>query len=538
MGRPRRQRMKFKVCILAAGIGSRIGSSTDHINKTLLPVNFKAAISHIIEKFDESTEIVVALGHKKETVKDYLLLAHPNNNFTFVEVDKYIGPGTGPGYSLLQCKNYLQSPFVFTASDTLVLEEVPDPSENWFGVAPIKETEAFCTIKVKNNLIVQLMDKVKCDNKLAFIGLAGIRDYEAFFAALEGNTELIGGEVQVSNGFSALIQHKLNPKNFTWFDTGTKESYLETNRTFSGNRGFDFSKDDEFLYFVGNRVIKYFRDKEITEKRYYRSKILGDLAPRVYPPKGNFYAYEKLEGQVIYDSLDKQVTNDFLHWANFNLWKDKELHPEDKEKFRLACEDFYKSKTLKRIKSFYDKTKILDSKNKINGIDVPPLGDLLSSIDWSWLTRGVPSGFHGDLQFDNVLVSTDTKTNLKKFKLLDWRQDFSGLIEYGDKYYDLAKLYGGLNLSYSSIKKGNFSFDLSGNNVYYNFQISNDLIESKEEYETFLKEQGYDIFKIKVLTALIYLNMAPLHQDPFDLLLYFLGKMKLFYALKQGGKIK
>ncbi|MFB5638014.1 MAG: NTP transferase domain-containing protein [Nitrosarchaeum sp.] len=530
--------MSHKVCILAAGIGSRMGSVTDHINKALLPVNFKATISHIIEKFDPSIEIVIALGHKEDTVRDYLTLAHPERKFTFVLVDKYIGPGTGPGYSLLKCRDVLQSPFVFFAADTLVMEDISAPYENWFGVAPVKETEAYCTVKVKNNLVVQLMDKIKCDNKLAFIGLAGIKDYESFFEALEKNKNIIGGEVQVSNGFESLIQHNLIPKSFTWFDTGTKESYLETNRIFSRGEGFDFSKSDEFLYFVGKRVIKYFRDKSITNKRCIRAKLLKGLAPELYPSEGNFYAYDRIDGQVIYESLDKQITNDFLEWANLNLWKNIFLDENEKREFRFACEDFYKNKTLKRLKMFYEKTKVVDTKNKINGVEVPSLGELLGLIDWDDLINGVPSGFHGDLQFDNILASVDSTTNLRKFKLLDWRHEFGGLLGYGDKYYDLAKLYGGLTISYQSIKKGNFDFDMSGSNVYYNFMVGNDLIEAKEEYEMFVKEKGYNLHKIKILRALIFLNMSPLHHDPFDLMLYFFGKMKLYYALKEAGKIK
>ena len=38
----------YKVCILAAGVGSRVGDVTQNINKALLPINFKAVISYII----------------------------------------------------------------------------------------------------------------------------------------------------------------------------------------------------------------------------------------------------------------------------------------------------------------------------------------------------------------------------------------------------------------------------------------------------------------------------------------------------------
>ena len=63
--------MNYKVCILAAGIGSRMGDIYNHVNKAILPVNFKGVISYIVEKFPKETEIVVAVGHKKETVMDF-----------------------------------------------------------------------------------------------------------------------------------------------------------------------------------------------------------------------------------------------------------------------------------------------------------------------------------------------------------------------------------------------------------------------------------------------------------------------------------
>ena len=51
----------YKVCILAAGIGSR--SFDPNINKSLLPLDGKAVISNIINKFDQNQKFVIALGY-------------------------------------------------------------------------------------------------------------------------------------------------------------------------------------------------------------------------------------------------------------------------------------------------------------------------------------------------------------------------------------------------------------------------------------------------------------------------------------------
>ena len=125
---------KFKVCILAAGIGSR--SFDPNINKALLPLDDKAVISHIIDKFDEKQQFVIAVGYLSNQVKQYLYHAHPKNKFEFIEVKKYFGYGSGPGFSLLLCENKLQCPFIITSADTVVLERVSKPDRNWLGVAP------------------------------------------------------------------------------------------------------------------------------------------------------------------------------------------------------------------------------------------------------------------------------------------------------------------------------------------------------------------------------------------------------------------
>lgn len=527
--------MNYKVCILAAGAGIRMGEISNSVNKAILPVNNKGVISYIIEKFPSEVEIVIAVGHKKETIIDYLSLAHPEKKITFVEIDRYLGPGTGPGYSLFQCRNYLQCPFIFFAADTIVIEDVPPPDKNWFGIAPVKETERFCTVKIRNNLIYQIDDKIKCDNKYAFIGLAGIYDYQEFFDALEKNKEIISGEIQVSNGFKKLIEKQLLPIGFTWFDTGSLENYTETNKNFSGGeRKFDFSKGDEFLYFVNDRVIKFFADSDIAQKRFQRAaNHLKGLCPEVEACQGSFYSYKKIDGQVLYNVLNAQVVNDFLQWARWQLWKKAELSENEKINFLQTCHRFYHEKTIKRLQEFYEKTDIEDTWSNINGIVVPPLKDLLAQIDWHYLSNGVPVNFHGDLQFDNILVTRDEVSNLPKFILLDWRQDFGGLTDIGDIYYDLAKLYGGLLISYPLIKEKMFTFDMSGSSVYYNFFIKNDVIEAREEYEKFLEKNGFDLKKVKILTALIFLNMAVLHKDPFDLLLYYLGKSILFKLLNR-----
>ncbi|MBT3940949.1 NTP transferase domain-containing protein [Candidatus Woesearchaeota archaeon] len=214
-------KLKYKVCILAAGKGSRMSDFCEVYNKAIIPVQGKPAICHIIEKFPEDVEIVIAVGYKKESIKHYLNYAYPKRKITYVEDFEL----KGPGYSLLKCKDHLQSPFIFFAADTLVREPIPLPDKNWFGLTEVKNTERFCSASVTGDKISRVDDKVKTDNKYAFIGLAGVYDWEFFWNRLTSNDQIIAGEIQVSNGFRALMGKDMFAEYFTWFDVGVPEAY-------------------------------------------------------------------------------------------------------------------------------------------------------------------------------------------------------------------------------------------------------------------------------------------------------------------------
>jgi len=520
--------MNYKVCILAAGPGSPLGQLSKNISHCLLPVNFKPIISYIIEKFPENIEIIIEVGHKKQTVIDYLKLAYPERKFTFVEIDRYLGPGIGPGHSLLQCRDKLQCPFIYFTSDTLVTEEIPLPTENWFGIAPTKEQEKYCTVKIKNNLIYQIDNKVKTDNKFAFIGVAGIKDYEVFWNTLEKREDELHHKYDEIEAFKSLLDKRLIPKSFTWFDTGSIKNYIETNKNFSGEKSnFDFSKNNEFLYFVNGKVIKFFANEEITKKRYERSKMLEGLCPKIIGYENNFYAYEKVKGNTLYEVINTQILKNLLHWSNQNLWKRKFLSENEKTDFKKLCKKFYHDKTLQRVEDFYRQNNMEDGMNMINSVQVPSLKELLEKIDWEEIFKGIPARFHGDFTLGNILISHDEKTNLDKFCLLDWRHDFAGSVEVGDVYYDLAKLYKGILLPDDLIKKNMFSFEMSGTEVYYEYFLTRRLVEAREEYDLFLEKSEFDSKKVKIISALCLLNMSPLHKYPFNFLVYFLSKSML-----------
>lgn len=284
-------------------------------------------------------------------------------------------------------------------------------------------------------------------------------------------------------------------------------------QSFKGN----LPKPGESISFKRGLVIKRFDDEKIVKDRVERAKILGSLVPEIIRSSRHSYAYKFVVGELISKISDTKKFEEFLKFCSQKLWKKKKLSPKERKEFFKKTKKFYLDKTNKRLEKFYKETGIKDRPLSINGKKRPALTSLLKKVDWAKLSKGVPALFHGDPQPENVLV---TKNG---FKLLDWRHDFEGLKEYGDIYYDFAKLYHALIISHEIIRNEQYRVKAFGDSVDLNFLIKSNLLEFKNVFDQFLLNNGYDLKRVRLLSALIYLNIAPLHHYPYNEFLYYLG---------------
>ena len=508
-GKIEHEHMKPALCILAAGVGSRLENYTEHINKALLPLDNKAIISHLIEKTPIDYDIVVVLGYKGNLVRDYCQAAHPNRNFIFVEVDKYEGEGTGPGYSIKQAKEYLQRPFIWVTADTIITDKLPPAEYNWLGLYPTGIPELYSTAEVKDGLVINFKNKSKSGFTNAFIGLAGVYDYTNFWNNIE-DSEIVSAYYDITK-YSEVKEHQ-----FDWYDVGTVDNYIKAQKIFKDSVAYSIPKTNgEFLYKVDNTFIKISSDNNFISGRINRSKELSGLVPTLNYSGENLYSYDWREGKTLYD-CDIEILKNFLVFCEKEMWK-----PIGSD---LDCSDFYKNKTMNRLEMFLsNRDESYKKTHNVNGVEVESIEHLINKFDWDSVLSGNPTKiFHGDLQFDNVVYGDDDK-----FYLIDWRQDFNG--EYvGDMYYDLAKMYGGVLMSYKLMKNNNnFKCFVDGKNVNFEYKTDNMLDEFKNVYEKWILNMGYDLEKIKKITSLIFLNMAPLHEKEFGDMLFFKSKVML-----------
>jgi len=515
--------MKKKLFISTAGIGSRVAGLGIVPNKSLLPINYESIITKILDKFDNDIEVLIAVGHNANIVKNFLKLSHPEKKFTFIKVNRYFGKGSGAGYTLNYCKKYLQCPFIYTACDTITLEKPKFEKFNWVGVSKTKISERFLIFEKKSKFSgysffnkkrhFEISKKKK--NFDAFIGLANIYDYKLFWKGFEANKQLSDNELQFSNGLH-LLSNKIKLKKFKWLDTGTNESYIDTLNFFKDKTQ---RKPGEVVYIIKNRVIKYFSDKKKCKKLKERAKSLKSNGPKIIKSPDNFLVYEYIKGKHLTE-VNEKLFSKFLENLKKNFWKKKVVNSK---KFKIQCKKFYKDKTYERVSLAINQNPNIDRIANINGKKIPSIYKILRKVKWEFLSEGIPVNFHGDLQPENIII---TKNN--DFKLIDWRTDFSELT-YGDIYYEFSKLNHMLTINTRKVLDGKIKVHYQSNNeVKYSFETRNVLLKFQKILYQFIEKNNFNLNKVKILTALIYLNISKFYDNPYCELLFYHGKKQLY----------
>lgn len=518
--------MGYKVFIPTAGIGSRLENKTKNLNKSLVAIANKPVISYLMDQFDEDCEFVIALGYKGNLVKEYLELIYPNKKFTFVEIDLFKGPGSGLGYTMLQSRKFLQEPFIFCSCDTIISNKIAPPLDNWVGYSLQKSNPHYRGVLIHKENISKFVDKNQLlnENVYPYIGLSSINDYDYFWEIMinGGNEAIEEGEVYALKN---MLQKKyIKAKDFQWRDMGNLISFKEAEDFFKRNDSpVILEKEDEHIWFIENKVVKYSSDKNFIKNRIKRAEVIKNFIPKINGFSTHMYSYEKAKGEVLAKSINLKVMDEFLNYSK-KFWNDNLLvKPPNIELFKKDCKKFYKDKTTKRVDMFFRKFDKKDSETIINGVKITSIQNLFNALDWENISNGIPTNFHGDFHFENIIFDKGKDS----FVFIDWRQDFAGDINFGDIYYDLAKIMHGIIVSHDLINQNHFSVSWLNNNINFQLHRTQNLVDCEKFFVNWLAENEYSVDKVYKITALIYLNIAALHHNPYSLMLYSLGKFML-----------
>jgi NDP-sugar pyrophosphorylase family protein len=506
---------KQTVIIPTAGLGSRMGNYTKNLNKALLPYKDKPILGHMIEQFPKDTRFIIPLGYLSQQVRDFCAVAYSDRHIEFVEIDDWTSDKSGTGYTLLQCKDVVDGPFWYITCDTYfdqyVIDKVKDNDCYFVKTVPTEDTYLYTMFDLNNSFQIRdiKFKEETSSNWRAFTGLMYIYNYTQFFADLQAHngTEYIP-IIRRGSDTSVLS---------TWLDFGSAEQYQTA---LSKSQKFDFAKKDEITYICNNRVVKWWLDSSVAKKKFDKTLANTEVCPYNCKYQGNYMAYDFFEGQTLYEFNNPVAFTDYLTWLKKDVWQPVDADITD------AATEFYKTKSLQRINKFLEKYPNIKNVTNIDNVNVKDYSYYLDKIDWDYLSTTVAPGFiHGDLHFDNTVINS-----AGEFKVIDWRHEFAGLVEYGDIYYDLAKLSGGFVINYANIKNHNFDVEVNGDSVTLSVPHVDHIAIYQKKLKEFIVNEGYDYKKVQMLVPIIFWNMSPLHTAPFDLFLWYLG-IKLFAEL-------
>ena len=506
------------VCILAAGRGTRAKFS---FHKGLLPVINSPVISQVVEKYPKDLTIVVAVGFQEEILEEYLTTAHSDRVFEFVHVDPFEGPESSIWVSMAACKHRLQRPFYLATCDTIVEESMPPLDQDWLGCAPLGDLPPsdFFTVDVLDERVVDAVNKQAPGFPTAYIGMAGIQDYKAFWREFERKSEDATGEVVRAFLTPGAYRGGLFARKFTWYDSGTAANYTRI----PGARATIEKTIPEITYQLNGRVVKVYQDTQKAQQMYHRGDLLAreGVAPQGLTLNNHVLSYPRVPGCIMYEVESRRSHKDLWDWAQERLWS----LPCAAANFDESCDLFYRQKTRDRIDMAANLTNVPTEESlEINGVKCPPLEEMLEEVPWKVLTNGIPVLFHGDFQYENVIHKEDGG-----FLLIDWRNRFSNQPIVGDAYYDLGKLYGCLSLDYKAARLGEIFVDVDEPGSTYGIGVGRSpILEGLDtELDRWMEKNDYDTGRVHLISALIHLNMSPLHVAPYNDLLLLRGTLEL-----------
>lgn len=519
----------MNIILTTSGIGSRLHKYTKYNNKGLVKIGDKCTIDYIIDLFQDLDNInfYVTIGYYGNFVEQYLKISYPEIKFNFIEISKYEGDGSSLVFSLLHCKNYVKGAFYYICCDTIIYENInfKNINENTLFVISSRDSKSFSTINVDHNKVTKVNFKGALEFDYSYIGMVYIKDYNTFFnyAQYIYNNDINNQSLSDIHIYQKMLENDYNIqykliKNY--HDMGNLDNFEKANKYFKSNYNVLF-KEKESIIFKNNNVIKFFYDPNRIKNIMIRYEKIKDFCPKIFKYSDNYFMMELINSKPLSKIYTYGLIYNLLNWAKDNLWK--RINTDDN--FKINFMKFYKDKTNDRIKKYLD-----DEINKdyeiINGLEIGNMHELINKVDFDYISNSQPTNFHGDFILDNILYKDN------RFLLIDWRENFGNTTEYGDLYYDLGKLRHNIYFNHENIENNLFSLkELTKNKIELDLKCNYFLINQLDEYNKFIKENNYDLKKIKIINSLIWINMASLHEYPLSNFLFNFGKYNLYLNL-------
>lgn len=509
----------------------------------MLPIRGKPCIAWVIDEFYQKDNVVLVLDKNNTKVMDYIEHRYPEIKIVGVteedEINKYhmfsILNSLNAGLSKVKenetslkivlgdtlCRTGGYNNF---ASDMILVSEDFDSSDRW------------CLVETnENNQAKEFYDKkpnLPTKGKFAVVGYYQLNDVKLLKNIVDKCIE--AKKKQISDVLSEYMKiHAITcNKVENWFDLGHRAGIIKAQNNFFNSRDFNSLYTNQ----ITGTITKISSKIQKLRDEYDWYKNLPDelkvLSPRPIGFEENLndaaltmemYGYPALSELFILGNLSIEEWKLIIKRL-FEVHQVFEKHKGnlDKENFY----DLYLHKTWQRLKDLREQNPywekmwqyddIIVNGQKYKNIRffetklVQKIDELVQSVDVSVM--------HGDYCFSNILFDT----NSFLCRLIDPRGRLHDQTIYGDSRYDIAKLRHSVVGGYDYAVHGLFELVEKGNE----FTVANNYPDFQEKLTDYFDEMteqfGYDSAQIKLIEALLFTSMIPLHKDSME-------RQKLFY---------
>lgn len=261
---------------------------------------------------------------------------------------------------------------------------------------------------------------------------------------------------------------------------------------------------DEILWYKQLPSELHYLIPELYGYSLEKGNVYLEMAYIPYPSLAELYINDELTIDQ-WDHVLNQIMNLFAIFSSYQ----GELNS-------VSLEKMYILKTLERVNQFLEQSewaKAIRKKGyfRINDsyylCPTKLLKEYLAEVQ-NMYSRPVIQLIHGDLCFSNVMYDLSTDS----ICLIDPRGSFGEPGIYGDSRYDLGKIRHSLS-GYEYIVNDKFEIQAFAEGMMLSLPISSVQNQVLVEWDRLLSDRSRDI---KMIEALLFLSMLPLHVDRPD----------------------
>jgi hypothetical protein len=511
------------------------------------PVRGKFPLGWVIESFlldnQKDRSIFVVLDSKNLKIVNYVKDVYPNVTPILVDVDKQIAKYQAP-YSILhslfcglEAAPESASGLEIALGDTLSRYDLPSEVEDCALVShDYLSSERWCLVECdRRGNLKKIYDKIPFldkNGKFAFIGYYYLSDV-AFLRKIL--TALLRRKRENLSDIFAIYKRK-HPirclETSLWIDFGHKAGMIKAQNHFFNSREFNRLYVDSTKGTIKKNSTNI--QKLVDEFEWYKNipKDLQVLFPRII----NFS--ESIDSATIemelygYPPLSELLVLGDLRLEEWELILVKlfEIHRLlEQHKGRLdtsVLHELYINKTWRRLDDLKQQnpywldlwkcqTLIINGRSYKN---IKYFEARLKDESVKLATNARITIMHGDYCFSNILFDPNTFLG----RLIDPRGRLKNRTIYGDPRYDVAKLRHSIVGGYDFAVHGFFHLQESANVFVVTQNEHRDQKKLNEIFDCLTERFGYNVSEIKLIEALLFASMIPLHKDS-------VSRQKLFY---------